>query len=379
MKSFKIVYLLPLLLFSFCTSKDTKNAGEGSVDTNKGQQFTIKGKLTNDNNKQLILQELSLDPNQIVLDTADIDEEGNFTFKGFVREKTFALVTLGDRKNVFFVIDTTSNFEVDINGTSPFSYTVTNNKESEELAKIANLTSEYSKKMELLQIQAQNNPTMTPIEQSALQVQMQNIVEELKEKSVQELKTFETYLPKIFAIEFFQLEVDADTEKEIIAGIANEPTNKWYTLYRPKAEVRIKTTVGSVAPDFTLKTPQGEDFSLSSLKGKYVLLDFWASWCGPCRQENPNVVKVYKKYKDKGFEILGISLDKEANAWKEAIAADGLPWKHVSDLKDWQSEAAQLYSVKAIPQTFLLDKEGVIIAKGLRGAQLEEKLAEVLK
>lgn len=377
MKSFKIVYLLPILLFSFCTSKDKKGTGEGGVETTTGQQFIIKGKITNDYNKQLILQELSLDGNQVVLDTADVDEDGNFTFKGFVREKTFALVTLGDRKNLFFVIDTTSNFEVDINGASPLQYTVTNSKESQELAKIANLTSEYSKKMELLQIQAQNNPTMTPIEQSALQAQMQGVVEELKEKSVQEFKTFETNLPKIFSIEFLQLEVDADTEKELLENIAKEPTNKWYTLYRPKAEKRLMTNVGSVAPDFALNTPKGEKLSLNSLKGKYVLLDFWASWCGPCRQENPNVVKVYNKYKDKGFEILGISLDKEANAWKEAIAADGLPWKHVSDLQYWQSEAAQLYSVQAIPQTFLLDKEGVIIAKGLRGEQLEKKLAEI--
>lgn len=377
MKSFKILLLLPILFFSFCTSKDKKSKDEASAVESTGQQFTIKGKLTNDNNKKLILQELSLDGNQIILDTADVDDEGNFTFNGFVREKTFAIVNLGERKNIFFVVDTTSNFNVEINGTAPLKYTVTGNKESEELAKVANITSEYSKKMEALQIQAQSNPTMTPVEQSALQAQMQTIVEELKTKTREELTTFETILPKVFAIEFFQLEVDADTEKAILEDITNMPTNKWFTLYRPKAETRIKTTVGAIAPDFSLQTPEGEKLSLSSLRGKYVLIDFWASWCGPCRQENPNVVKVYNNFKDKGFEILGVSLDKEGGAWKQAIAADGLPWKHVSDLKYWQSEAAQLYSVQAIPQTFLLDKKGVIIAKGLRGAQLESKLAEL--
>lgn len=136
-------------------------------------------------------------------------------------------------------------------------------------------------------------------------------------------------------------------------------------------------TPGMEAPDLVGPTPEGQTLALSQLKGKYVLIDFWASWCGPCRRENPNVVANYNKYKDKGFEILGVSLDKNEDAWKKAIADDGLTWKHISDLKGWSSDHARLYSVNSIPQTLLLDREGKIIQRNLRGEQLSAKLEEL--
>jgi TPR repeat protein/peroxiredoxin len=137
--------------------------------------------------------------------------------------------------------------------------------------------------------------------------------------------------------------------------------------------------VGEVAPDFQLKNPEGNLVSLSSLRGNFVLIDFWASWCGPCRQENPNVVKLYNEYHVKGFEILGVSLDESQTRWAGAIAKDGLLWLHVSDLRGWQSAAGQLYSVAAIPQTVLLDKEGKVLALGLRGEELREEIQALLK
>jgi peroxiredoxin len=140
-----------------------------------------------------------------------------------------------------------------------------------------------------------------------------------------------------------------------------------------------KIPVGSKAPDFTQHTPQGQAVSLSSFKGKYVLVDFWASWCVPCRNENPNVVKVYNQYKDKGFTVLGVSLDAESSkaAWLKAIASDGLTWTQISDLKGWKSEAAALYGVSSIPQNFLIDPNGVVIGKNLRGDDLQKKLASI--
>jgi len=140
-----------------------------------------------------------------------------------------------------------------------------------------------------------------------------------------------------------------------------------------------KIPVGSKAPDFTQHTPQGKAVSLSSFKGKYVLIDFWASWCVPCRNENPNVVKAYNKYKDKGFTVLGVSLDAESAkaAWIKAIASDGIAWTQISDLNGWKSEAAALYGVTSIPQNFLIDPNGVVIGKNLRGDDLQKKLASI--
>ncbi len=137
--------------------------------------------------------------------------------------------------------------------------------------------------------------------------------------------------------------------------------------------------IGGTAPDFTQITPDGKEMKLSELRGKVVLVDFWASWCGPCRRENPNVVKLYNKYKEKGFEILGVSLDNSRDRWLAAIEQDGLTWYHVSDLKGWQNAVAKLYSVSSIPHTILLDAEGKIIARNLRGPALEQKLAELFE
>lgn len=137
--------------------------------------------------------------------------------------------------------------------------------------------------------------------------------------------------------------------------------------------------IGKVAPDFTLNTPEGTPLSMQSIKGKVKLIDFWASWCGPCRGENPNVVKIYEEFHPKGLEILSVSLDRDNDAWVKAIADDNLTWNHVSDLKFWDSAAAKLYAVNSIPHTVLLDENNVIVAKNLRGDELKAKIEEMLK
>ena len=136
---------------------------------------------------------------------------------------------------------------------------------------------------------------------------------------------------------------------------------------------------GSLAPDFTQNDTDGKPVSLSSLRGKYVLVDFWASWCGPCRQENPNLVNAFNQYKDKNFTVLGVSLDRDRTKWLQAIGDDRLTWTHVSDLGFWNNAAAKLYKIQSIPQNFLLDPQGRIVAKNLRGEVLHNYLRELLK
>jgi len=147
---------------------------------------------------------------------------------------------------------------------------------------------------------------------------------------------------------------------------------------KAKAERGKSTEIGAKAPEFSGPSPTGEQLALNDVLGKVTLIDFWAAWCRPCRAENPNIVNVYKKYHDKGLNVLGVSLDRKPEDWKKAIKDDGLTWNHISHVKYFNDPIAKLYNVEAIPAAFLLDENGVIIAKSLRGPALEQKIAELL-
>lgn len=193
----------------------------------------------------------------------------------------------------------------------------------------------------------------------------------------------------------YQAEINPDKLYEGMTGysaqsstLSPEVVQQVLTRFQDQVNKRVEAAqpqpaagpiaVGMQAPELALPNPSGDTVRLSSLRGKYVLIDFWASWCKPCRLENPNVVRMYGKYKNKGFEILGVSLDGTREAWVKAIEADGLTWPHMSDLKLWRSIAAQTYDVHAIPHTVLVDPFGKVVALNLRGPALEAKLAELL-
>ena len=172
-----------------------------------------------------------------------------------------------------------------------------------------------------------------------------------------------------------------EKQQALVEKVPAEMVNDNIKRIKDHLDLVAKTAVGQKFADFEMKTPEGNNVKLSDFvsKNKYTLVDFWASWCGPCRQEMPNVVEAYKIYKPKGFEIVGVSLDRDEESWKKGIAELNITWPQMSDVKYWDCEAAKLYGVNAIPATVLIDQEGTIVERNLRGEALKKRLAELFQ
>lgn len=311
-----------------------------------------------------------------------------FSFKGKVGEGGFYLVNLFNKQRVLVILEGGDNLTLTADGfdepTKKGKSEVTGSKNMEYFQKVNTLNEGFQAKAQAMtqefQAAAQKND-------QAKQNKIQQDYEMARKQMVSELKAMYPAMgSSLVALYGINLIVGQDPEEEMpfLVELASKfekerAGNSQFEAFVQSVRKLQVVSAGAAAPDISLNTPDGKTIKLSSLRGKYVLIDFWASWCGPCRKENPNVVRMYNKFKNKNFEIFGVSLDDNKQKWTGAIAQDGLGWMHVSDLKGWQSQGAALYSVTAIPATFLIDKEGKIIAKNLRGDALEQKLTEVLK
>ena len=346
--------------------------------------FTIKGTIKNSPQHLIILWEMT--PQQLVfIDSTRTDASGKFQIQGNTKNMIFAQLQMGPESQIFLAVDNKSKLDVNISLLGKFvDYTINGNEldDSKKIRKIVDANRSFAEEFNALKLEAEKIPqTQEGMSQAAVinnryQRLLQQRNDYMMNMAMSEKKGFIPY----FMIAFGALESPGyDLFKHAVAcAKAADPMSKYTQDIEGKFVNEASLMIGGVAPDIKLNGPDGKPVSLSSLRGKVVLIDFWASWCGPCRRENPNVVKMYQKYKDQGFEIFGVSLDNDANRWKGAIQTDGLTWFHGSDLMGWKSKPAQMYKVHSIPATFLLDKQGKIIAKGLRGAELEAAVANAL-
>ncbi|RYZ90861.1 MAG: AhpC/TSA family protein [Proteobacteria bacterium] len=330
-----------------------------------------------------------------IMDSATLKKDGGFELKAPSKEEVLYQLRLSGKTTPFaFFINDVQKVKVNADLNNPTQpYTVEGSAASQALIDFDKST--YEKGMQIYSLgmrvdslnKAKASDSLITVEYQKLEV----IAASLKASAQEAIQKSNSPVLTLYTLGSYQntannLSLQGFSQEEI-AGIINKAATKFpnHTAIQTvkkniSAPVAQKPAAGvRKAPEFVQPDVNGKPISLASFKGKYVLLDFWASWCKPCRMENPNVVKAYNEFKDKNFTVLGVSLDQEKNAWQEAIKKDGLTWTHASDLKFWSNEAAALYEVQSIPANFLIDPSGNIIAQDLRGEDLTETLRKHLK
>lgn len=362
-----------------------------------GKQGTISGKITGAEGKTVYLQRF-VNNRAIVSDSATVGNDGSFSIapsQGL--ELNFYRLYLDNDHAFVFITDSTQGVVLETTYADfDAQKKATGSPQTEQLFGFyASVRPLVEKEMELREIT--RSATASSEEKSQALSQSVELKREKREKCLAYIDQNASSPAVLAALEELNISQDLASYKKVRDGLKgvfdhttyykmlNEQIMQFERQEQAKANptnqprTNATYTEGMVAPEITMADPSGKTRSLSDLKGKVVLIDFWASWCGPCRRENPNVVNAYKRYKDKGFEIFSVSLDSDGGKWQQAIAQDGLVWEnHVSDLKGWQNGAAQAYGVSSIPHTILLGKDGKIAGTHLRGAALEAKLAELL-
>jgi thiol-disulfide isomerase/thioredoxin len=308
--------------------------------------------------------------------------DGTFMFKGFIQQPVLAVLSIKGKQDYFTFYVEPDTIKISGNGNSLKDLVVSNSPLNEDdilLKQRLEPVTRWEEAERKVYEQAVNSKNITVLD-SLDQVDFKILYE--KRKIVASfVKDHSQSLRSAMAIaDNYVYYAEAD-EVEPLYNLLDNNIKKTSEGNKIKKMIDVYKTVaiGVIPPDITEATPQGNLMSLSSLKGRYVLVDFWASWCGPCRRENPNVVKIYNQYKDKGFDIFSVSYDTKKDKWEKAIKDDTLTWYHVSDLKGWKNATSDIYGIKAIPANLLLNTDGRIIAKNIFGKKLSDKLAEIIK
>ncbi len=378
---------ISLILVSCSDDKSVEN-----IPLENGDNFAVQGTIKGAENKTFYLEALT-EKGQVSISENKADENGFFKMVGNIPGFGMYQLRIGDEKGKIIPLTLVPQDRVEITGdlatyeTKPI---VTGTKWADVMTEyMAKYAVFHKDQEELIKLQG----TVSDKELTEKYLVMKGIVDDF---AIQKMNSdpsnpfnlvlsssatptmgFEYWDPKNLDV---LKKVSAAFEKEFPdSPLTMTLANQVYQIEEGYNKFSEMNSGDKIAPEIALNNPDGKEIRLSSLKGQYVLIDFWASWCSPCRRENPNLVRLYEMYKNKGFTVYSVSLDKKLDAWKAAIKKDNLSWpNHVSDLMQWDSPMIELYGFNSIPHTVLIDKEGKIIATGLRGSSLEQKLKELM-
>jgi peroxiredoxin len=384
-----VLILSPVFMLASCK----ENSGEKKLE--------VSGVISNNPAKKIYLEEIPMTTmERIVVDSADLGKEGKYKLKTSTGEARVYNLRL-DQNNypLAAVINDAGNITLNAvfskeNIQFPESYEVKGSAASQQMKEFITT---FNNKLQVIIADARKYDSLSAtVGSDSSLAKIQNNVSktagEIKTLTLEALKKSGNAALSMFILGYYQSTSSMQgsglkgLSYEEVEQIVNEasakfPEHQGLIAIKSSLGATPKGWIGRQAPEIILPDPNGKEVKLSSFRGKYVLVDFWASWCRPCRAENPNVVKAWQRFRDKNFTILGVSLDQpgQKDEWLKAVMQDKLTWTHVSDLKFWNSAVVPLYRIEGIPYNVLVDPEGKVIGENLRGSSLEEKLAEVLQ